>query len=102
MVQRPLAQRGCAAASEQLNGTRLATRQHRKQRDAGVTARSQHLPRRALGREAPAHVAALGPEVDHPVGLGDDVQVTLNDDCTVVVVDEAATDPPQVCTTSLA
>jgi hypothetical protein len=37
------------------------------------------LLRRALGDEASPPLAPLGPQVEHPVGLGDDVEVVLND-----------------------
>ena len=47
-----------------------------------------HLLGRALGHDAPAASAALGAQVDDPVGRLDDVEVVLDDDDGVAVVDE--------------
>ena len=43
---------------------------------------------RALEDDAAAAAAALGPEVDDPVGLGDDVEVVLDDHHGVAGVDQ--------------
>ena len=42
----------------------------------------------ASATTAPAVHAALGPEVDHPVGLGDHVQVVLDHHHAVAAVDQ--------------
>ena len=68
---------------------KLPPHQHRRQRHAGVAARCYHLLGRAQGDDAPTRGATFGPEVNHPVGLGDHVQVVLDDDDTVTGVDEA-------------
>jgi hypothetical protein len=44
---------------------------------------------RAGGHHAPARVAAFGAQVDHPVGLGDHVQVVLDHHHAVAAVDQA-------------
>ncbi len=44
------------------------------------------LLRRAGGEDAPAAVAAFGPEIDDPVGGLDDIQVVFDDDNGVAVV----------------
>ena len=46
------------------------------------------LPRRALRDDAPAAVAAFGPEIDDPVGFGHDVEVVLDHDDAVAGVDQ--------------
>ena len=40
---------------------------------------------RAGGQDASATIAALGAEVDNPVGGGDDVQIVFDDDDGVAV-----------------
>ena len=42
-------------------------------------------PRR---HDRPALVAALGPEIDHPVGACDDIEVVLDDDDRVALIAE--------------
>ena len=44
---------------------------------------------RALGDDPAAAAAALGAEVDDPVGALDDVEVVLDDDDRVALVDQA-------------
>ena len=46
----------------------------------------RHFLRRALGDDAPAAFAALGSQVDDPVGGLDDVEVVLDDDDRVAFV----------------
>ncbi len=78
-----------AAGSRQARSRPAAQRKHWRKRDAGLTAGGHHLLRRALGDDAPAAGATFGAEVDHPVGLGDHVQVVLDDDDAVAGVDQA-------------
>ena len=54
------------------------------------------LLRRARGHHAAAGVAALGPEVDHPVRRLDDVQVVLDDHHRVALLDEPVQDLQQL------
>src|SRR5258706_12095680 len=49
---------------------------------------SDQTLRRRLGYHAAAAHAALGAEVDDPVGLGDDVEVVLDHDHAVAAVDQ--------------
>ena len=49
----------------------------------------RHVAGRALRHDAPAVGPSAGPHVDHPVGVGDDVQVVLDDDDGGAAVDEA-------------
>ena len=51
---------------------------------------------RALGDDPAAAVAALGPEVDDPVGGLDDVEVVLDDEDRVAAVDQAMEDLEQL------
>src|SRR5207302_1870476 len=49
-----------------------------------------HVVRRPDGDDLAARVAALGPEVDDPVGGADHVEVVLDDDERMAGVDELA------------
>ena len=51
---------------------------------------------RALGDDLTAAEATLGPDVDDPVGVLDDVEVVLDDDDRVALVDEALEDVEQL------
>src|SRR5262245_5775600 len=51
---------------------------------------------RAGGDDAPAALAAFGPEVDDPVGALDDVEVVLDDDKRVARVGEAVEDDDEL------
>ena len=53
---------------------------------AGVDAR--YLLRSTFGDDAAPSSSALGPEVDDPVGVGDDVEVVLDDEHRVLGVDQ--------------
>ena len=60
------------------------------QEAAGVALRDlRHLLGRSLGDDRAAAVAALGTEVDDPVGRLDDVEVVLDHEHRVALVDEA-------------
>ena len=64
-------------------------RQHRLEKRARVA--PLHLDqvlRRARGDDLAAAVAALGPEVDDPVGRLDDLEIVLDDDDRVALVDQ--------------
>ena len=54
-----------------------------------------HLLGRASGNDAAAAVAAFRPEVDHPVGGLDDIQIVLDDDHRVSRVAQAVEDVQQ-------
>ena len=54
----------------------------------GVCVAPRQLLRRTLGHHLAATVAALGAEVDDPVGLGDHVEVVLDHDDRVAGVDQ--------------
>src|SRR4029450_11682933 len=63
---------------------------------AGVGALGPGDPlRRALGHDLAAAVAALGAEVEYPVGRLDHVQVVLDHDHRVAGVDQAVEEPEQ-------
>ncbi len=69
----------------------LALGQHRLEHLTRVAARRLgDLLRRALGDDGAALVAALGTEVDDPVGRLDHVEVVLNDDDRVALLDQTA------------
>ena len=60
------------------------------QRRAGAALLAGHDVRRGAGADEPAaRVAALGAEVDHPVGGADHVEVVLDDDDRVPLGDQA-------------
>src|SRR6218665_168720 len=63
--------------------------QHRRQRPARMAALAHQFLRHRGGDDAPALLAALGAEVDDPVGLGDHVQVMLYDHHAVAGIDQA-------------
>ena len=50
------------------------------------------LLRRAGGNDAAAAVAALGAEVDHPVGGLDDVQIVFNNDHRIAGINKPVQD----------
>src|ERR1700722_11086890 len=57
------------------------------------------LPRLALEDDTSTALASVGPELDDPVGAGDDVGVVLDDDERVTALDEPlehAEQPPHV------
>src|SRR6218665_2833447 len=63
--------------------------QPRRQRPARMAALAHQFLRHRGGDDAPALLAALGAEVDDPVGLGDHVQVMLYDHHAVAGIDQA-------------
>src|SRR5688500_18203225 len=68
---------------------RLALREHRAEELAREGSLGLgHLLRRARRDQLAARLAAPGPEVDHPVGLLDHVEVVLDHDDRVAGVDE--------------
>src|SRR5512133_988413 len=77
-------------ASLGLGGGHGARRQHVLQEAArGALLDLHHVLGRADGDELAARLAAFRPEVDHPVGLLDHVEVVLDHDHRVAAVDEA-------------
>jgi hypothetical protein len=61
--------------------------------DPSAATSSRGVP---LEHDRAAAVAAVGPEVDHPVGVGDHVEVVLDDDHRAAAVDEPVEQPEQV------
>jgi hypothetical protein len=58
--------------------------------------RLQELLGRRRQHHAPAAVSSLGPEVHDPVGLGDHVEVVLDQDDRVARVDQPVQHPDQL------
>ena len=57
----------------------------------------QQVKRRALGHDPATALSALGAEIDHPVGLADDLQVVLDDKDRVAAIDEFLQHLKQFC-----
>ena len=53
-----------------------------------MTSRLAHLLRSSLRYDLPAALAALGPQVDHPIGAADHVQIVLDDQDAAAVLDQ--------------
>ena len=84
----------CRTNLPSVDGPRL---QKSAQHPCGLAplARAHQLLGRTLCNDAAAGVTAAGPEVDDPVGLGDHVQVVLDEDDAVAGVYQAVQDADQ-------
>ena len=66
------------------------------QRHTRMRSHRHHVFRGGGGDNAAAGFAAVGAEVDHPIGFGDHVQIVLDHDHAVATIDQAMLDLDQL------